>query len=187
MTEVARLEREAGLPEGSTAAVGYAPEVDMPLLLGRITKTEWEDAIADNLASRVSLPTARTLARAFADADFWADGTVVDLLRQARKHCPLILVTNATAWLDQDLAQLGLTDLADAIVNSSQAGIAKPDLRIYKIAAQQAGAQADRCLFIDDRQENIDAAIRLGMTGILYRRLADLRTALAPLLRPATA
>lgn len=181
-SRVARLERAAGLEEGSTAAVGFAPENDQPLLLGRIDKEQWVDSITRSLARRVPEAEARALARAFADAGFRADETVVDLLRQARAHCPVLLVTNAAEWLDGDLALLGLADLADDVVNSSRVGIAKPDRRIYEIAAERAGATLDRCLFVDDRLENVDAAVALGMTGVLYRDPADLRAALAPIL-----
>ncbi|MGW1777175.1 hypothetical protein [Streptomyces sp. NPDC002104] len=37
----------------------------------------------------------------------------------------------------------------------------------------------DRCLFIDDRLENIEAAEALGMTGVHYREPADLHGPLA--------
>ncbi|MEU9114127.1 HAD-IA family hydrolase [Streptomyces sp. NPDC048483] len=182
MTEVTRLEEAAGLPPGSTAAIGYAPENDLPLLLGQITRSQWAQSIVRGLAPRVPLPHARALARAFSRADFRADAQVVDLLRRARRRCPLVLVTNAPPWLDNDLASLGLADLADGVINSSRVGIAKPDRRIYEIAAHRAGARTDRCLFVDDRPENIEAAVALGMTGVHFRGAGDLRTALAPLL-----
>lgn len=58
-------------------------------------------------------------------------------------------------------------------------GVAKPDREIYEIAAGRAGAALDRCLFIDDRLENIEAAVALGMTGVHYREPADLHGPLA--------
>ncbi|WP_413927879.1 HAD family hydrolase [Kitasatospora albolonga] len=179
---LAALEREAGLPEGVTTEIAYAPETDLPLLLGRITPDAWVEAIAAGLAGRVGGDTdlARTLGRALAGAPFRADAEVVALLRRARTHVPLVLVTNATLQLDEDLALLGLTDLADAVVSSAVEGVAKPDPAIYRIAAGRAGVPPERCLFVDDRQENIDAAVALGMTGALYREPADLRRALGP-------
>ncbi|MEV0972499.1 hypothetical protein [Microtetraspora glauca] len=33
---------------------------------------------------------------------------------------------------------------------------------------------------MDDRAENVAAAMALGMTGVVYREFADLRTALPP-------
>ncbi|MFG3409047.1 HAD-IA family hydrolase [Streptomyces sp. NPDC048142] len=177
---LAALERAAGLPEGTTTDVAYAPEVDLPLLLGRITPEAWVESIAAGLTERVGADRARELGRALADAPFRADEEVVSLLRRARTHVPLLLVTNATLQLESDLALLGLTRLADAVVSSAVEQVAKPDPAIYRNAADRAGVPLTRCLFVDDRQENVDAAVALGMTGVLYREPADLRRALGP-------
>lgn len=179
---LAAREREAGLPVGTTMEVAYAPEIDLPLLLGRITPDAWVEAIAAGLAERLGGDTqlARTLGRTLAGAPFRADAEVVALLRRARTHVPVVLVTNATLQLDDDLAVLGLTDLADAVVSSAVEQVAKPDPVIYRIAAERAGVPMERCLFVDDRQENVDAATALGMTGVPYREPADLRRALGP-------
>jgi len=76
---------------------------------------------------------------------------------------------------------LGLVDLADEVINSSL-GVAKPERRIFEMAADRVGVPVGRCLFVDDRQENVDAAIRLGMQGVVYRKPRDLRVALSPIL-----
>ncbi len=184
---LAALERAAGLPEGTTESVAYAPEVDLPLLLGRITADAWVESITAGLTDRVGEERARALGRALADAPFRADEEVVSLLRRARTHVPLVLVTNATLQLDDDLSLLGLDDLADAVVSSAVERVAKPDPAIYRIAAERAGVPLDRCLFVDDRQENVDAAAALGMTGVLYREPGDLRRALGPCAEAAEA
>jgi putative hydrolase of the HAD superfamily len=177
-----RLEHAAGLAEGTTARVAFAPEVDLPLLLGGITKEEWVESIASVLSEQVSLTRARQLGTALADAPFWADDEVVDLLRQVRERMPLVLVTNAHLGLEHDLESMGLADLADHVVNSARAGVAKPDPKIYEIAAGRAEVASGRCLFVDDRPENVEAAGALGMTGVHYREPADLRKALRPVL-----
>ncbi|MGW3682936.1 HAD family hydrolase [Streptomyces prasinus] len=175
---LAELERAAGLAEGTTTSVAYAPEVDLPLLLGKITKEEWVHSIASALSGRVPQAYARRLGRALADAPFRADDAVVALLRQVRRHIPLVLVTNATLELERDLDSMGLADLADHVVSSARVGVAKPDREIYEIAARRAGTVTGRCLFVDDRLENVEAAVALGMTGVHYREPADLHKAL---------
>ncbi|MFD0277611.1 HAD-IA family hydrolase [Kitasatospora sp. NPDC127111] len=183
--ETGRLEAAAGLSEGATARIAFDAELGERLVLGRLTRDEWTRAVTDRLtAAGVAAPGAAGLAAAFTRAPARADVAVVDLLRRARRHCPVLLVTNATAWLDEDLAALGLADLADAVVNSSRVGAAKPDPRIYHLAAERAGTTPGRCLFVDDRPENVAAAARLGMTAVLHRSPADLCRALAPLLGP---
>nr|WP_241838470.1 HAD-IA family hydrolase [Streptomyces sp. TSRI0281] len=200
-TRLAELERASGLPEGTTMEVAFAPEVDLPLLLGRITTDEWAEAIAQGLTDRgtdrgtdaakapadgrVTGERARELGRALARAPFRADAEVVALLRRARAHVPLVLVTNASPQLDQDLVSLGLTDLADQVVSSAVEGMAKPDRAIYEIAAARAGVPKERCLFVDDRRENVEAAVALGMTGVLFHEPVDLERALGPVLKSA--
>ncbi|MEU5657366.1 HAD-IA family hydrolase [Streptomyces sp. NPDC047737] len=183
------LECAAGLPVGTTEAVAYAPEVDLPFLLGRITQEEWIEAVALSLAERVGHARARELGRALAEAPFRADAAVVALLRRVKSRVPLVLVTNATPRLYEDLAALGLTDLADHVVSSAVEGVAKPDPAIYRIAAARAGVPENRCLFVDDSEENVEAAVALGMTGIRFREPADLHSPFGLLLggRPAPA
>ncbi|QEV20179.1 HAD family hydrolase [Streptomyces alboniger] len=186
MAELEQLETSAGLPRGSTAEIAFAPETDLPLMRGEITKEQWIDSIARGLADRVPMERGRELGTTLAETKFRADDAVVGLLRQVRAAgLPVLLVTNATPWLADDLALLGLTGpagLFDDVISSADLGITKPDRRIYETAAERAGTAPGRCLFVDDRQENVDAAEALGMTGLLYREPADLRGALTPLL-----
>ncbi|MEV5609501.1 HAD-IA family hydrolase [Streptomyces sp. NPDC052225] len=180
-TPVAALERAAGLPEGATAAVAFAPEVDLPLMLGEIDTRQWVEAVVDGFAGRVHEELARELGAALAASPFRADDEIVGLLRRARAaRIPLVLVTNATVELEKDLTAMGLSDLADHVVSSARVGVAKPDPKIYEIAASLAGVAPERCLFVDDSRENVDAAVGLGMTGVVYRQPDDLRALLGP-------
>ncbi|MFE1793908.1 HAD-IA family hydrolase [Streptomyces sp. NPDC059525] len=184
-SRLTELERAAGLPEGTTASVAFHPEQGGPLVLGQITKDQWVEQVADRLGGlgggvRVPVQRARELAGALARSPFRADGAVVSALRGARTAgLSVVLVTNAALDLEEDLAAMGLTDLADHVVNSALEGVAKPDPEIYAIAAGRAGAAPERCLFVDDRRENVEAAVALGMTGVHFRGPEDLRGALA--------
>ncbi|MBZ9639589.1 HAD family hydrolase [Streptomyces sp. PSKA30] len=175
------LERAAGLAEGTTMKVAFAPETDLPLMLGRITPQEWVHSIVAGLAGLVPESVAYELGNALADAPFHADETVVALLRRAREYVLLVLLSNASVTLEADLASLGLSGLADDIVSSARVGLAKPDPRIFRLAAERAGAPLDRCLFVDDTLENVTAAAALGMQTVHFRAPADLERALAPL------
>jgi putative hydrolase of the HAD superfamily len=166
------LERAAGLAEGTTMKVAFAPDTVLPLVLGRITPDEWAGSILRGLSGLVADGTAAELSTALVRSPFHADETVVALLRRARAQVPLVLVTNTSVQLEEDLEVLGLTDLADHV------GIAKPDRRIYDIAVERAGVPAERCLFVDDTLENVDAAAALGMRTVHYRTPEDLRGAL---------
>lgn len=63
----------------------------------------------------------------------------------------------------------------DVLVWSYQLGIAKPDPAIYRYVLEKLGTQPGETLFIDDRPDNIDTAIALGMKGIVFSDVAKLR------------
>ena len=61
----------------------------------------------------------------------------------------------------------------DRYVVSSAVKLAKPDPAIYKLLLSKYSLQPEECVFIDDRKDNVDTAIRLGMSGIVYPGTAD--------------
>ncbi len=63
----------------------------------------------------------------------------------------------------------------DVLVWSYQLGIAKPDPAIYRYVLEKLGTQPAETLFIDDKAENVDAAVALGMKGIIFSDLEKLR------------
>jgi len=61
------------------------------------------------------------------------------------------------------------------LVWSYQLGIAKPDPAIYRYALEKLGTQPAETLFVDDKAENVDAAVALGMEGIVFSDVEKLR------------
>jgi epoxide hydrolase-like predicted phosphatase len=62
-----------------------------------------------------------------------------------------------------------MAPLFDAIVLSGEAGVMKPDPRIYQLALVRLEVQPEQAVFIDDFQHNIDGARAVGMHGIRFR------------------
>jgi len=60
----------------------------------------------------------------------------------------------------------GIMALFDVIVESSKAGIRKPDPRIYQIACEQLGVAPANCVYLDDLGINCKPAAQLGMKAI---------------------
>lgn len=56
----------------------------------------------------------------------------------------------------------------DVTVFSCLEGTAKPDKRIYELTLEKLGVQAEETVFIDDKQENISGAEKVGMKTILF-------------------
>jgi HAD superfamily hydrolase (TIGR01549 family) len=79
------------------------------------------------------------------------------------------IVSNSFAGArTREQAAYGFEDLCDTIVYSHEVGCIKPDPRIYEIACEQLGVGADRTVFLDDLQDNVDGALAVGMEAILF-------------------
>ncbi|MGA2349249.1 MAG: HAD family phosphatase [Terracidiphilus sp.] len=63
----------------------------------------------------------------------------------------------------------------DVLVWSYQLGIAKPDPAIYRYTLAELGVQPHETLFIDDKQENVEAAQTLGIQAIQFFSVKQLR------------
>ncbi|MEV8597823.1 HAD-IA family hydrolase [Streptomyces sp. NPDC052012] len=137
---------------------------------------------ADLANSCGSKERARAAVAAWSELLPLVDQELVDLLTRVRDVASVALVSNGTTRLEQDLARQGIDSLAHTVVNTARIGVAKPDPRVYRIAAERVGATAERCLFIDDTEANVTAARDAGMAGLHYRDLDDLRMTLAQLL-----
>lgn len=169
------VEDRHGLPRGSLAKTAFDPSVLDDAITGRLTDSEWRSDVARRLAAQTDGATARSAVAAWSAGRGVVDQAALRVLQAARSVAALGLVTNATTRLDDDLARLGLSDSFDFVVNSSAVGCAKPSRCFYEHAARRCGCESEAVLFVDDRPENVDAAIAFGFHGHLYRDPETLR------------
>ena len=67
------------------------------------------------------------------------------------------------------------------MVVSGEVGLTTPDPEIYRVSLHRFGMAAESTVFVDDRQNNVDASIEVGMTGLLFTDAARLRADLTRL------
>lgn len=67
----------------------------------------------------------------------------------------------------------------EGIVVSALSGFKKPDERAYIYLLEKYNLDPVHCIFIDDKQENIDAARSVGMEGIVCKTPAQVKVALS--------
>jgi putative hydrolase of the HAD superfamily len=102
--------------------------------------------------------------RAFPDAE--------PTLRQLREAGLTVgLISNFEAWLEQLLEHTGLAEYFDIRAISGVEGVEKPDPRIFRVALERAGVEADDVAYVGDSPEfDIEPAETLGMLGVLIDR-----------------
>ncbi len=103
----------------------------------------------------------------------------MDLITRLKPFYLLGLLSNTNKWhFDYGIRKTEVFKLFDAVTLSFEVGTMKPDPRIYHNMLTKLDMNADVCVYIDDLQENVDAAQRVGMLGIHYTSYGSLVLAL---------
>lgn len=105
-------------------------------------------------------------------AETWLPPENAGALRQMRADgFRLGLVSNITllgSLVREDLGRLGISDLFDTIILSSEVGVRKPHPQIYAAALDGLSLPGDRALFVGDRlREDVQGPLDAGMAAVL--------------------
>ncbi|PYS60177.1 MAG: hydrolase [Acidobacteria bacterium] len=76
------------------------------------------------------------------------------------------------------LEHFGLRRYFPIFFSSCFLGLRKPDEAIYRLVLQVTQQTPDQCIFIDDREVNLECPRELGMSTILFRDVERLRSEL---------
>jgi putative hydrolase of the HAD superfamily len=61
------------------------------------------------------------------------------------------------------------------LILSSEVGMKKPEVGIYRMALKKLKVKADESIFIDDKEKNLVTAEKLGMKTILFKNVKQLK------------
>ncbi len=170
----ADLERRHGLPSGSLYETAFAPALTAALVEGRLDDAAWRARVTQTLRERHRAADAAGAVAQWStdigeiDRDLLA---VLDACTARRR----VLVSNGSTRLRRDLAAHGLDDCFDAVINSSEIGVAKPAAAFFTAALTVAGVPAAQAVFIDDSAGHVAAATALGLRAHRYVDLAGAR------------
>jgi len=100
----------------------------------------------------------------------------------ANRGVPLFAISNfgAESWA-QFRPKAPIFDIFSDIVISGEERLVKPERAIFERALDRFGRSADQCLFIDDREDNVETAEALGMAGHHFRDAVRLESDLKAL------
>jgi HAD superfamily hydrolase (TIGR01509 family) len=170
----AELEGRFGLRPGEIGRAAFAPEILQDAVTGVISDEEWRLRIARTLSTSIGEQRAADAIVAWSALQGAVDAMVLSTIAQCRKRVRVALLTNATSRLTCDLACLGLSDHFDAVINSSNVGVAKPKPAIFQHALTAVAASPRETIFVDDSATNVAAARALGIEAHMYVDHADL-------------
>jgi HAD superfamily hydrolase (TIGR01509 family) len=109
------------------------------------------------------------------------DPKIDKIIHELKKQgCKVAMLSNVSSARAADFRRLGLYKSFYPTVLSCDINVEKPHKKAYKILLKKLGnVSPGRCFFIDDKMENVKAAIKLGIQSVQFKSPEDLRWELA--------
>lgn len=169
----ARYERERGLPEGfirSVNATNAHENAWARLERGGLSIEEFDTAFRSESAA-LGYEVAGAHVLQLLSGDLRPE--MIEAVRRCHERYATGLLTNNFVGLtgvghnEPRDRQIGkVLDLFDAVIESSQVGVRKPDPRFYEMACEALRIAPAEAVFLDDLGVNLKPARELGMTTI---------------------
>lgn len=146
------------LGEGAAANPVHALE------RGELEVPHFEAELAARLRTRDGQPVSPEglLTRMF--AGFHREPGMVGVVRRARAAGLRTALLSNSWGLDYPREEWDV--LFDAVVISGEVGMRKPDVAIYRYAADRLGLPPEACVMVDDLPPNVRGAAAAGMVGV---------------------
>ncbi|MDP9022890.1 MAG: HAD-IA family hydrolase [Actinomycetota bacterium] len=103
----------------------------------------------------------------------WLPG-MRELLDDIAGHATRVAASNYPVWVEE-LADSLLADRFERVLASHHLGVRKPDRRFYRRLCREIGSAPGHVVFVDDRDENVDAARQAGLRAHRFVDADDVR------------
>ena len=173
-------ERRFGLPDWGLAKIVFESEAAIRATIGQAAEDEPWLAAAEQL--KLSSGELAQLRQEFWQGDRY-DHDLLTYISTLRPRYKTGIISNAWPGVRQ-IHQPYINDsLFDVLVYSAEEGLAKPVAEIYHRTLTRLGVRPDEAVFVDDVQENVEAAQAVGMVGIQFKNAAQVRQTIEEMIR----
>ncbi|AZO93415.1 HAD-IA family hydrolase [Halocella sp. SP3-1] len=90
------------------------------------------------------------------------------IIKTLKQKTRVVCGTNTIEPHYDYLIKKGYYDIFDAVYASNKMGISKPNSEFYTYILNEEKVKADETIFVDDMEENVKAALSLGINSILF-------------------
>jgi putative hydrolase of the HAD superfamily len=143
---------------------------------GKMSSAEFFDWLRDRFRLQISFDEF---------ANIWNDIftenlEVSEVIRSLKGIKRLGLLSNTNALhFDYVLSKFPVVHVFDRWFLSHEVGFKKPDPEIYRRAIEWASVEPEKILFIDDAPRNVEAAVSLGIQGIHFTSVQQMKEELS--------
>lgn len=150
---------------------------DHPLHQALERGTITAEKFLSDLAEELQLPESPDLnvVREILGRSFGENASVAQIIDQFRPRLKVFILSN-TNPIDIPYIEkyMDVLQWADELILSYHTGFRKPESGIYEYTIRKYGLDPEYTLFLDDKPENVEAAIACGLQGAAYTPETDL-------------
>jgi len=96
---------------------------------------------------------------------------VIELIEKLKSEgFRLSILSNMFPYQAEVIKEINGCSLFDDVFFSCERGFTKPDLKFYELVIREMNVKPQECLFIDDKEENLFPAEKLGMKTVLAKK-----------------
>jgi putative hydrolase of the HAD superfamily len=93
----------------------------------------------------------------------------LDFISSVSKYYKMAIISNdSSRWSKYLREKFDISKYFNVISISGDLKTQKPDERIFQLTIEQLGYKAEDCLYVDDREGNLEAASKVGMNTVLF-------------------
>lgn len=161
-----RFARISGVLEVRVHDLVFGRDLERMYDRGKVSSTGFYNAVLKSLGIEMPFEEFRDIWTGI----FTANIEVCRIIEKLKKRYRLILLSNTNEMhFDYALRTFEILSAFDDYVLSYRVGERKPHPKIYAVALERAGCPASECVYVDDMEEYVGAARRLGIHALVFR------------------
>ena len=171
-----KWERYLGIKDGDLPKLVVETEESALAVQGKLNEGEAWNVIAKKFS--LSKSQLKQFRRDYYFGD-QIDHKLVKFVAGLRPRFKTAILTNAWCGARKQFeSQFSLSKIVDDVIYSAEIGFAKPDPLIFRLALERLGVDGRQTIFVDDKEENVQAArqenmfaVRFSSTDLIIREL----------------
>ena len=135
---------------------------------GEITIEEYKNDVLEKIPERLKKASEDMILRWYHNLPL-IDG-VEDLIKKLKDDgFKLYILSNISQDFIDDKDRFEIFKYFDGCVFSAEMKMVKPDRKIYEHLLKTFNLKAEECVFLDDKEENIESAKKCGIDGFVFK------------------
>lgn len=108
---------------------------------------------------------------------------VMKIIEELKSNFKLAVISNSIPFHLNSMRRIGLYNMFDIVILSHDVNLTKDEKEIFLMTASKLKVKPSECIFIDDVKDFVNVAKSVGMKGIKFKNIVQLKSSLGKILK----